>query len=227
MIAPVHRLKKQQIVWLGGHRCAAHSHTYLEHYNCFLREQADRAQERVGFLDIEQSNLDADYGQMLSYCIKDYSSDEILYGVINKDDIFNTEPGHADARITQQLIEDIGKFDKLVTWYGARFDLPFIRTRQLVNKIPFPTYGTIVHKDLYFTCKAKFKLSSNRLENACRVLLGESDKTRINPAYWHGALRGDKASLDYVLEHNKYDVLDLQKIYNKINEYGRPVSNSI
>ena len=66
MSVPLHRLKKQELVWLATHRCR-HRHLYIEHYNCYLKEHPDR--EKIGFLDIESSNLDGDYGIMLSYWI--------------------------------------------------------------------------------------------------------------------------------------------------------------
>lgn len=37
MIAPVSKLKKEQIVWLQTNRCR-HNHTYFEHYICYLEE---------------------------------------------------------------------------------------------------------------------------------------------------------------------------------------------
>ena len=202
----------------------------MDHYNCYLKERPDLATEKIGFFDLEASNLDADYGQMLSYCIKDSSVEGeggVLSGVLNKRDIFDTEPGFADKRIVSQCVRDLQEFDKVVTFYGARFDLPFLRTRAMVCGVEFPNYGALNHKDLWFTVRGKFKLSSNRLENACRVLLGKSDKTRINPRAWHGAIRGDEESLEYVLEHNIYDVLDLERLYMKVIDFSRPQCGSI
>lgn len=221
MKVPIHKLKKADLAKLSNGRCE-HGHTYLEHYGCYNPEP-----ERIGFLDIESSNLDADFGQMLSWCIKPSDSGDVVFGLLSKKDIFKSPAGEADKRIVRALVEEMPKYDKLVTWYGARFDLPFIRTRAMTNGIDFPTYGSLVHKDLWFTCRGKFKLSSNRLENACRVLLGKTDKTRIDAKNWHGALRGDAKSLAYILDHNQKDVLDLEKIYNKIEGFGRPSNTSI
>lgn len=221
MKAPIHKLTKSQIIRLSSQRCE-HGHTLLEHYDC-----ADEQEERIGHLDIEASNLDADFGQMLSWCIKPSDSKQIIYSVLTKKDIFKQPAGHADKRIVKELIDVLPQFDKITTWYGARFDLPFIRTRAMVNKLDFPSYGSLVHKDMWFVCRGKMKLSSNRLENACNVLLGKTQKTKIDPASWHGALRGDKKSLDYILDHNKKDVLDLEKIYYKLEEFARPSNTSI
>jgi uncharacterized protein YprB with RNaseH-like and TPR domain len=210
---------------MSEHTCKKHGHSYIEHYKCY-KDEIDTSQERIAFFDIETTNLNADYGQMISYCIKPNLSDEIIYGLISKADL-KAAPGEADKRIVKKCIKDLENFDKVVTFYGARFDIPFLRTRARVNGIDFPGYGGLEHKDLWFTVRGKFKLSSNRLENACRVLLGQTNKTRIEPRYWHGALIGDKESLDFVLEHNKYDVIDLENLYNAVIGYARPQAASI
>lgn len=225
MIAPIRKLKKETIVKLSDQRCL-HGHTYLEHYQCYLNEQKEK-DYKLGHLDIETSNLVADFGLILTWAIKDDASNTIIEGMLSKEDIDTFPAGCEDTRIVQELVTSMKEFDELTTWYGARFDIPFIRTRAQVCGVDFPKYGALKHKDLWFTCRGKFKLSSNRLENACRVLLGKTTKNRIDSKYWRGATRGDQQSLDYIADHNRRDVNDLQKIYKKIVEYGRPVSSSI
>ena len=224
-IAPVAKLTKKKITWLATHRCEAHGHTFLEHYNCYTKENVE--EERIGFLDLETSNLNADYGMILTYCILDSRTDEILHGEITPEDIADSRPGREDTRVVKQLLKDLEKFDKVVTYYGARFDLPFLRTRAIVDKVPFLTYGALNHRDCWFTVRGKFKISSNRLENACRVILGKTRKTRITSQYWNGATRGEAECIAYVLQHNKYDVLDLRDLFYKIEDYARPNNNSI
>lgn len=224
MPTPFHRLKMQEIRWLAAHYCA-HGHPYVEHYQCYLREDPER--ERTGYFDIETSNLDADFGIMLAYCIKDGASKTIHNDVITLDDINSCRAGDEDKRVVQSCINDLAKFDKIVTFYGTRFDLPFTRTRALVCGVPFPFYGSIVHKDVYYLVRNKFKLSSNRLENSCRVLLDKTQKTRIEKRAWRAAARGDAKSLAYVLDHCKKDVLDLQKLYEKVIDFSARRDTSI
>lgn len=210
-------------MWLATHRCPEHNHTYLSHYSCYKPEHS----ERIGFLDIEASNLDADFGIILSYCIKVENEDRIFEDVISKEDLDCSTAGDEDKRIVRQLVMDLNNFDKIVTYYGCRFDLPFIRTRALMCNVPFPHYGSLVHKDLYFVIKNKFKLSSNRLENACRVILDKTNKTRIESKFWRAAARGDEKSLAYVLDHNRKDVIDLETLYHEVINYSRQQNVSI
>lgn len=147
---------------------------------------------------------------------------------------------YSGAELTVESIEDIGEGDVvglstttetyLVEGFGSHntgFDLPFLRARAIVCKVDFPVYGSIKHTDLYYIIRNKIKISSRRLENACRVLLGHTQKTRIENAYWRGAVRGDKKSLDYVLDHNRKDVLDLEKLYEKVIAFSLAKGASI
>lgn len=209
-------------MFLATHFCD-HGHNFLEHYSCYVPE----TDERIGFLDIEASNLDADFGIILSYCIKAAGEDRIYEDVIAPEDIARANAGDEDKRVVRTLISDLNNFDKLVTYYGTKFDIPYIRTRATNMAVPFPVFGTLVHKDLYYVVKNKFKLSSNRLENACRVLLNKTQKTRIDARYWRAGTRGDKKSLDYILDHNRKDVLDLEALYNKVIGFSRIQNVSI
>jgi uncharacterized protein YprB with RNaseH-like and TPR domain len=222
LIAPVHRLKKDQILSLARWRCE-HGHTGLEHYQCYLKQCPK--QEVIGFLDCETNNLDSDFGILLSYAIKEFESDTIYKGVLEKSDTQSS--AEEDKRLVGRCVKDLLKFDRVITWYGKKFDLPFIRTRALICGVDFPFYGGIKHNDIYYIAKYRLKLHSNRLENVCRVLFGETQKTHIDARYWRGALRGDKTALAYILDHNIRDVMDLERVYLKLRDYAKPTDTSI
>lgn len=219
-LAPVSRLKKDELIWLSAHRCK-HHHTYLEHYSCYLDENPERG--TIGFLDIETSNLDANFGIIYSYCIKDGHSDNILGRVITKKELFSDG---MDKKLVSECVADMLKFDHIVTFYGTRFDMPFVRSRAIYNGLDFPPYGEILHTDIYFTVRNKFKLNSNRLKTACAFLLGNTNKTEINFLHWIHAMQGRKDSLEYIFEHNKYDVIDLERLYKKIIPFKKRLDQS-
>ena len=208
------KFKKSEIIWLNDHHCK-HHHTYLEHYNCFLAERPD--QKRTGLIDIEATNLKADFGIVLCYCIKELGVDKIHEAVITKRDL--SMKGYLDKRVMRKCIEDMKRFDLLVGYYSTGFDIPFLRTRALAHKLSFPPFGSIHHKDIYYIIRNRFQLSSSRLENASRVLLGHSDKTRIDSEKWILALQGNTHALKYIIEHCRNDVRDLEKLYVATIEY--------
>ena len=222
MKPPIHKMKVTEIRYLASHLCE-HGHTYLEHFGCYEPKET-----KLGFLDIEASNLDADFGIMLSYCIKEHGKDgKTYYNVLNPADIKKAKAGDEDKHLVQQCVADMLKFDQIVGYYSTRFDIPYIRTRALMCGVKFPFYGSIKHIDLYYMLRHRFKLSSNRLENACRCIIGKTEKTRIENRFWRGGVRGDKHSLAYILDHNIKDVTDLEKLYDKVIDYSRRIDRSI
>ena len=219
MIAPVHRLTKAEIIWLGSHACKAHRHSYLSHYSCYTKERPER--DKVAIIDLETSNLKADYGILLTYCIKPVGSNKILKGIINKDDIKKGRKGDEDRRIVTDCINDMAQFDKVVGYYSKRFDLPYLRARAVNMGVDFPFYGSIQHIDVFDIVKNRFCMSRKSQEVACRFLLGHTDKTHFDGSIWRDAARGDQKALKQVLLHNIYDVQDLEKLWLVVREYAR------
>ena len=215
----ISRLKKSEINWMAAHKCR-HFKPYIEHPSCYLQEVTDNS--RIGYFDIETSGFKADWSIMLCYCILDEKTDKISSQTLNKND------KNFDERIVRQCVKDIQSYDLIIGFYSTRFDLPFIRTRALIHGIDFPGYGALLHKDVYYMVRNKFALSRNRLENACRNLLGKTEKNHINPDIWLNALmKRDKKSLDYITDHCQRDVRDLKKLYHKIEDFSKRSEKSI
>ena len=74
------QLAKDDLVYMATTRCK-HRHLLIEHPQCYKRKP-----ERLGFLDIESSNLDADFGIVLSYCIKRYNG-SIIANLITQEEL--------------------------------------------------------------------------------------------------------------------------------------------
>ena len=221
MTIPIQRLKKIELIWLANHKCAAHAHDFISHYSCYLKENPNK--ERVGFLDIETHGFKSDKGIMLTYCIKEMNKDKIYCDYITKRDIAT----HLDKRIIKNLIRDLGQFDRIIGYFSSGFDVKFIRGRAVFHDIAFPEYGTKIHNDLYYIIRSKFGLSHNSLENACRFLLGDSGKTHFDFSIWLKAVQGDKRSIAKILDHNKRDVIDTEKLWKRTFNYGSKRDTSI
>lgn len=221
MIPPISKVKKQDLIWMQNNTCAAHGKPYIEHYECYLSEV--KPPEKIGFLDIEASNLSANFGVMFAYCIKPNWTNEIIYGITEP----KTFKKDLDKSVTEKCIGDMLHFDRIVTYYGTRYDIPFIRTRALYHKLSFPEYGSILHTDLYYIVRNKLRLNSNRLEVACRTVFGKSQKTHIENEYWIRALMNDKESLDYILDHCKKDVLETERLFDEMVKFTKVTDRSI
>ncbi|MHA2136308.1 MAG: ribonuclease H-like domain-containing protein, partial [Candidatus Thorarchaeota archaeon] len=184
ILAPVKKMRKDQIVWLQTNKCR-HNHTYLEHYNCFMDEVADGMEhdwknapipDKIGYFDIETTDFKANIGMMLCYCILDNDTGEILERTIDGvTDMtsYRKFVKEMDKDVITQMVEDLRKFDRVITYYGTRFDIPFARTRSMFWKLDFPEFQELTHTDVYYMVRSKLKLSRSSMEMACRTLLGD------------------------------------------------------
>ena len=106
-------LRKGELIWMATHRCQ-HRHLYIEHPSCYEREILEQSREKIGFLDIETFNLEANFGIMLSYCIKISGKDEIIERLITTKELRSQE---MDKPVVSQCVRDIQQFDRIVGHY--------------------------------------------------------------------------------------------------------------
>jgi len=223
-------------------RCK-HRHNILSHPACFARGEfiipedwTDRDYERVmekpwwtmpgykiGYLDIEVSNLKANFGIMLSWAIKDKDG-EIHYDVITQDEIFTGK--QYDKRIVQSLVEKMSEYKILVTYYGTGFDIPYMRSKAMYWDIPFPGWRDIYHWDLYYHVKRNLQLHRRSLAVATEYL-GIEGKTPIKGKIWMDATFGYPDALEEVVFHNIEDVKITEQLHNRLTEYGNWTRRSI
>jgi len=212
------RLKKDEILWLYGHYCR-HGHRYTAHPKCFDEEHHDHivASEKIGFVDIETTNLNADFGYIICYCIKDLDG-EITSRLLTPQEILSYD---FDKPLMVQFLRDIRGYDKLIGYYSRdyRFDIPYLRTRALKWGLDFPTWKEYVFVDAFDLVKGKMRLHRNRLECACDLLGIPSKAHRLNPEIWQRSQAGCPDALDYILTHCEEDVIALEQVYKRLYQF--------
>jgi len=115
------------------------------------------------------------------------------------------------------------KADYQVTWYGERFDFPFVNTRALCNdQRPLPL---VPHADGWLTAKKKLKFQSNRLDGISRAIPVAPEATRalklpIEPKDWVRAKAGYVDALKQVEAHCVADVEVLEKVYLALRPFS-------
>ena len=177
----------------------------------------------IGYLDIESTGFSANIDVMLSWCIKGRGIKKVEGACITREELMSDKQ---DARIVEQLVDEMNKYDIIFTYYGTRFDIPFIRTRALHHRTQFPMYRQKAHKDLYYQVKSKLKLHRSSLM-AATEFFGISGKTRVKPEHWQKARWGDEKALKYVYDHNVADVVILEKLHRIIEDYAAPNINPL
>ncbi|RPI86180.1 MAG: hypothetical protein EHM34_00350 [Nitrosopumilales archaeon] len=211
---------KAELLKMANQLCK-HKHTYLEHPNCYLKER--KIELKIGYFDIESGGLNANFDYMLTWCIKTGGKEEYKEGVITQGEILEYS---FDKGIIKELIKALKEYDVIVTYYGTKFDIPFIRTRAMTHKLKFLSFGAVQHKDVYYMVKGRMRLGRSSLDSACAAL-GIKGKNHIKGNFWMRAKVGDPTALAYVLDHNRKDCQILEKLHLRILEYVKDQSRSI
>lgn len=227
MLAPVKRLKHQEIVWLSTRRCR-HGHSFLEHWTCYEKNPPkdsplETNQERIGYFDIESSDLNAEFGYVFSYAILD-DSGKVCGRVLTPEEILSN---NFDRKLMAELAQDLKEFDRLVVYWGKswRFDIPMVRSRCEKYHVPFPKYREMWVTDLYDIVKSKLRLRRNRMQNACNFLGIESKTHPLEADIWQTAVTGNKKSLQWIWDHNVEDVKSTRELWLRLKDYA-PISKT-
>ena len=170
---------------------------------------------RIRAFDIEASNLSADFGIVLTFGSK-------IVGV-GKPEVLNILDycgGSRDLiKAEKRLLRDVSRqmldSDVWLGHFSTWYDVPFINSRLLYHELPVlpPSFA---HIDSWKIAKNRLKLRNNRLHTIQEFLRLPSEKNAIKPEQWIRALGGHKASMDYIVEHNRRDVLVLEEAYLRL-----------
>jgi len=231
MHCPIRRLLKREVEWLGTHNCK-HSHTYLEHYNCFCTDYPEGIEgivslpEKIGVLDIETTNFKSNWGYTFCYYIKHYDKDKYESYILSPQEVRNVSQ---DKKLLKQLCVDIRKFDRIIVYWGKdrRHDIPFLRSRALLYGFDFPIYKSLYVTDLYDICKAKLSLNNYRMATACYFFEIPVKQHPYTPTVWNRAQSGHIPSLKTVSLHCKEDVDSTELLTQKLIRFVRISKTSI
>lgn len=165
------------------------------------------AKANVILWDIEATGLNADFGRII--CIGWKKLGEKKVNIITARD----HDKYSDKSVVSEAAKVLGNADVWVTWYGSRFDVPFVNTRLLHYGLkPLPP---VPHVDGWRIARNHLKLHSNRLQSVLTFLeLG--DKTQITPQIWDRAAAGQVSAIKYIEEHCRIDVAELENAYQRI-----------
>jgi len=225
----VNLMLKKELLDRLNYRCK-HRHNGMAsgHPTCYFK--AREHGERIGFLDIESGgSLDADWGFVLTYCIKVLGEDKIYSSSITPEEVRAPlmAGGTKDKRLLEQFCKDVWNFDTLVVYYGRdgsgkwqRHDIPFLRTRCARWGVKgFPEQKQIQVIDLFDIVSGKFKLSRRSMANACRLFGIKAKGLPFNVEVWQDSLAGHQPAMDYIMKHNIQDVRSTEELYKKIIKY--------
>jgi len=175
--------------------------------------------ERVCFFDIETTGLSP--ATYVFLCGMMY----VEGGRFVVDQAFARD--YAEERgMLLQVKETVSRFPLLVTYNGASFDIPFVKTRMAVGRIrfdrPFENIDLLPHARRAF----RGILPNRRLETVERHLrgverVGDIPGKEIPDAYHDFVRRGDARAIEHILYHNRMDLLAMAILLEHLAR-GRP-----
>lgn len=174
------------------------------------------SKQKLAAWDLECSSLNANGGAILcGSIVNPLNLEKVRTFRIDKYKGYRHDTLN-DRLLVKDLVNFLNDQDMWITYYGARFDVPFLTTR-IVHwnssegaGIDLPS--NVPHVDLWRTARNKLKLHSNRLASVT-ALLGHGDKTPLDLPVWLRAAGGHKPSLDYIVEHCEVDARILAECY--------------
>lgn len=123
-----------------------------------------------------------------------------------------------DYYVTKRIAEVVSEADVLIAHNGRRFDMKFLRTRALFNKLPPVPTPVII--DTLLECRKIFSFNCNRLDYIGKFLgLGEKIKTGQqlwNRIVWPKNKTDRDKAIREMVKYNKQDIVLLRKVYKRI-----------
>jgi uncharacterized protein YprB with RNaseH-like and TPR domain len=198
-------------------RCV-HRHNGLplesEHPRCY--DQAKGLTEKLAFFDIECTGLKSDFGIILCYSLRGEMGDNVANTITPEE----MRSGVFDKRLLKQLCQDLKKYDRIITWNGRKFDVPFVLSRCILHKIKdFPLYKEIYHTDALEIARYRLAtLHSKRLGIVAGFYGIKAKEHPLEPTIWLRCLSGDVDSLKFVQTHCNEDTQTLLEVWKKVIE---------
>lgn len=137
---------------------------------------------------------------------------------VRYDDVWPHTNERMRRRMLRRVYADLSKADAVITFNGAKFDLPKLTGEFLMAGMdPLPPLTSI---DVYRTTR-RMGFASNKLEFVA-PLLGCGRKMPSSSELWRDYVEGDDRARDKMRRYNIRDVVVLERVFNRVRSYIRP-----
>jgi uncharacterized protein YprB with RNaseH-like and TPR domain len=168
--------------------------------------------------DLETTSLNADFGIVLCGVVKPAGGKAKVFRGDKLNPRWDTCRSD-DSDVVSAIVEELQHYDIWIAHNGARFDVPFLRTRMLRwGMNPLPTSFKLI--DPVQVARNKLRMSWNSLEALCKFL-GINKKTEVAGDLWlRASLDGDRKAMSYIVEHCVYDCDMLEDVVTELKAYS-------
>lgn len=150
----------------------------------------------------------------------------VSYKWLDEDIVYNLQwdKDKDDKFLLEQFIEVLNEADLIVAHNGDNYDLKFIKTRAIKHGldmlIDYPQFDTLK------VAKKKFNFNSNKLDYIS-AYLGFDNKIKTEMGLWDDIIfRKCPIAMDKMITYCNKDVELLEKVYNKLVYWEKPVGHA-
>jgi uncharacterized protein len=160
------------------------------------------------YLDIETTGLCSFYDEIT------------VIGICLANDGGNSLVQLVESDVTKtNLLRALRCVDKIYTYNGSRFDLPFIKFRLGVNLMEHFHHRDLMHDCWRNNLYGGFKAVERQLGIPRRLQgIGGAEAVML---WWRYQIHHDKKALDLLLEYNKEDVVNLMTLRRKLERFSK------
>lgn len=166
--------------------------------------------------DIEATGLKADFAYLLCAAFKPLGGKPKLFSLrdYNTENIFK-----AEKALVKDVIDEMNKADVLISYFGTRYDHPFMNTKALEYGLEFPNPNPRI--DVFFTAKSNLNLSRKSMQNVAYMANASHEKSPVEGKIWKAAMAGDVKAMRWIEKHNIADVQVLEDVYIRLRPLMR------
>lgn len=157
----------------------------------------------LAFVDIESANLNADFGTCVVASVLPYKG---------KPTTFTAPPGR-DKQLVRDLSDEMAKYQCWVTFYGKRFDVPFINSRLLYHGLPLLPKQH--HIDMWAVVRFRTHLSRRNQAHLLNWLGTPEEKMSVSPNVWAEMAVDTPKKLAILKQRCESDVVGLRAMYDR------------
>lgn len=161
----------------------------------------------VVMLDIEATNLRADFGTTVVVSLKPYGKPAYS---------FTARPGR-DKALLKRVTKELEKYSVWVSFYGKLYDLPFLQSRCMVNGLP--PIEKKPHLDLWQLVRSRTALSRRNQAHLLEWLQVPERKLSLSSNVWAELPAKVKVNLDILQQRCESDVEGLEALYDQLKPW--------
>ena len=167
---------------------------------------------RTCILDIETTDLKADFGRIICAVIKEYGSRR-------EATVYKPTDYKNDKDVVLRIRNRLEDFDIVVGHYSKGFDLPFLNSKLFF--MGEKRIKKMFHVDTYYVVKNNMRtISRKSLERIGDTLQLDEKKMNLSIRIWNEARDGNEEAISKICERCLSDVEMTEKVYDSLLRSG-------